>query len=747
MSFNKGAIGAAVFFFLAQAPAAQAQYVSLTGTTVEHFDTLAASSTGSALPTGWRFIEGGTNANTTYAADAGGTAGGNTYSYGTGSSTERALGMLRSGSLQPLIGAQLGNDSGLVLDHIDVNYAGEQWRLGVAGRADRLDFQYSLDATAINDAAATWVDVDALDFASPNINATAGALDGNLAANRIAIAGTIGGLSLPPGATLWIRWNDVDISGADDGLAIDDVQFAVSGDPPIDVAPAVASTSPAVGASGVALSAPLSVTFTEAVSATGTWYSISCATSGPHSATVAGGPVTWTLTPSPAFAANESCTWTILAAGIADTDGATNDPLGADYPVTFTTLDPATTPPTVASTQPANGASNVAVASDIRVTFSEPVTTVNAFALSCNSTPILLDESDSGSQRTLTPATVLPAGGNCTFTIDADGVHDLDGIALPSDVTIAFQVSSGTLEGYYSQVNTSSPAQLRCSLHNTIKGHTKYPYEWVNLEIADEAPEDVCAAGAASSANYVLDIYRNRCYLKITDRANPADGAHYNREHVWPRSLGFNTGNSAQNDQLAAHNDLHMLHLSAADWNSQRGNKPFANCTSGCTALATDPNNGVGGSGPRGNSNWVKSPDGNAGSFEVWDAQKGDMARALFYMAIRYEGIAAEDAHDGNLPDLELTDNRSDIVITSNTAARAYMGLLTDLLQWHLQDPPDALERRRNDAVFGFQNNRNPFVDHPEWATLALFQSAQPAVCDVVTPDDTIFENGFDTTP
>ena len=69
MPYVKGAFGAAVFFFLAQAPAAQAQYVSLTGTTVEHFDTLAASGTSSTLPAGWHFVEAGSNANGTYAAD------------------------------------------------------------------------------------------------------------------------------------------------------------------------------------------------------------------------------------------------------------------------------------------------------------------------------------------------------------------------------------------------------------------------------------------------------------------------------------------------------------------------------------------------------------------------------------------------------------------------------------------------------------------------------------------------------
>jgi endonuclease I len=120
------------------------------------------------------------------------------------------------------------------------------------------------------------------------------------------------------------------------------------------------------------------------------------------------------------------------------------------------------------------------------------------------------------------------------------------------------------------------------------------------------------------------------------------------------------------------------------------------------------------------------------------------MARAVLYMAIRYEGIAAEDAHDGNIPDLELTDNRSLITITSNTAAKAYMGLLSTLLDWSAQDPPDAEEVVRNDVIQSFQGNRNPFVDHPEWATRALFESSEPAVCEPVVPNDTIFDNGFD---
>lgn len=734
MSLHRGALQASLsLLFLAGATPVFAQYVSLTGTpATQNFDSLAANGTGSAVPDGWYFVESGNNANNTYAADYGFVNSGNTYSYGAEGSNERALGTLRSGNLVPTIGARLRNDSGAAISEIAVGYTGEQWRLGVSGRADTLQFQYSVDATSLTDTAATWTSVSALDFSSPTTSGAVGPLDGNAAANRSAINGSITGLNLGAGDSLWVRWNDLDIPGAEDGLAVDDVRFAIAGDPPVDVAPAVASTSPARNATNVALSAPLNVTFSEPVTVSDPWYSIACASSGTHTATVSGGPATYTLTPSPAFAANESCTWTILASGVVDRDGTPHHLDGGDYVVTFTTVDPASNPPTVVSTQPANGATNVPVASDVRVTFSEAVTTTNAFTLACGSTPMTLTETGTGANRTLTPATVLPTGATCTFTVVAGGVRNAGNIAMAQNYVATFKVTSGGADGYYSQVNTSSPDQLRCSLHHTIKGHTVYPYSggatntWTILEIAQQDP---------NNPNKIIDVYRNRSYNTVSDRAGTGGGITYNREHTWPNSLGF------ANNGLAAYTDTHMLWLSDTNQNASRGNKPFANCPSGCTELQTEANNGVGGPGQ---SNWVKSPDGNAGSFEAWNHRKGEMARAMFYMAIRYEGIAAEDAHDGNIPDLELTDNRSLITITSNTASKAYMGLLADLLAWHVQDPPDAEEIERNDVIQSFQGNRNPFVDHPEWATRALFESAQPANCDLATPNDTIFENGFD---
>jgi endonuclease I len=104
------------------------------------------------------------------------------------------------------------------------------------------------------------------------------------------------------------------------------------------------------------------------------------------------------------------------------------------------------------------------------------------------------------------------------------------------------------------------------------------------------------------------------------------------------------------------------------------------------------------------------------------------MARAVMYMAIRYEGGQDINTQQSE-PDLELTNDRSRIVATSGSPA--YMGLMSTLLAWHQADPPDAAERARNEVIFSFQGNRNPFIDHPEWATSALFTSSTPATCQL----------------
>lgn len=397
---------------------------------------------------------------------------------------------------------------------------------------------------------------------------------------------------------------------------------------------------------------------------------------------------------------------------------------------TFVAPDPR---PAVSSTTPVAGATDFPAAGNLSVVFSEPVAiATGAFTLSCATSGTvtgLTYPTSASNTASISTNTALVGGEACTFTVVGSKVTDASGQTMAANTVVNFNVASGGGggTGYYQHVNTSSPSQLRCSLNQTIRGHTAYPYSggttntWSILEIADEDP---------NNAGKILDVYLNHSFTKVSSRAGTGTGLVYNREHTWPNSLGFSNSTGNLGLPHSPYTDTHMLYLSESVYNADRGNKPYANCpkTSGCGERTTEVNNGSGGGSGvyPGNSNWVISPDGNGGSFEVWDKRKGDMARAVMYMAIRYEG-GTHPTTGQNEPDLELTDTRSQIVITSSSPA--YMGLLSTLIAWHQADPPDAAERARNEVIYSFQGNRNPFIDHPEWATSALFTSAKPGTC------------------
>jgi endonuclease I len=276
--------------------------------------------------------------------------------------------------------------------------------------------------------------------------------------------------------------------------------------------------------------------------------------------------------------------------------------------------------------------------------------------------------------------------------------------------------------GYYTTVDTTDATTLRQTLHEVIDDHTRYPYTasttdtWDILNLADEDP---------NNSSNILDIYKNASYTKISG----GSGA-YNREHTWPKSYGF----PDDGDGNYPYTDCHHLTLSDVTYNAERANKPFRNCDSGCTEWSTLVNDGIGGGSGTypGNSNWT-SGSFTQGTWETWGARKGDVARAILYMDIRYEG-GSHGVTSYAEPDLVVTDNESliDISNTGNNESVAYMGMLTTLLAWHAADPVDARELYRNEVVYMFQGNRNPFIDHPEWVD-CLYGSS----CGGGTPDTT----------
>ncbi len=220
------------------APRFQAASLTTLGSAyTQNFDTLsntAGSTTNNLTIPGWFMTEGGNGArdNEQYAVDTGTSTSGDTYSYGAAGSTERALGQLRSGMLIPLFGAAFTNNTGATITSLSIAYTGEEWRLGTAGRTDQMNFEYSTNATDLT--TGTWTNVAALNFVTPDTTTT-GAKNGNAAADRTALSATITGLSIANGATFWIRWNDTDASGADDGLAVDDFSLTPNAVPPVNL--------------------------------------------------------------------------------------------------------------------------------------------------------------------------------------------------------------------------------------------------------------------------------------------------------------------------------------------------------------------------------------------------------------------------------------------------------------------------------------------------------------------------------
>jgi endonuclease I/fibronectin type 3 domain-containing protein len=259
--------------------------------------------------------------------------------------------------------------------------------------------------------------------------------------------------------------------------------------------------------------------------------------------------------------------------------------------------------------------------------------------------------------------------------------------------------------GYYDSVNTANGATLRATLHPVIDDHTRYPYTstatdtWNILEQADEDP---------GNPSNVLDVYKNASYVKVG-----AGNTNYNREHSWPNSYGYPNDGSTN----YPYTDCHALFIADDSYNTSRSNKPYRFCSAACSEQITLLTNGQGGGSGvyPGNSNWTTGSF-TTGTWETWVGRRGDVARALLYLDVRYEG-GTHGITGVAEPDMILTDNEA-LIDASNTGSNlsvAYMGMLSVLLQWHQQDPVDAKEISRNNVVASYQGNRNPFIDHPEW--------------------------------
>ena len=227
---------------------------------------------------------------------------------------------------------------------------------------------------------------------------------------------------------------------------------------------------------------------------------------------------------------------------------------------------------------------------------------------------------------------------------------------------------------YYLGVEGLSGNELKKFLHNLIDDHIELSYSSTTsaLKKTDEDP---------TNPNNIILFYTGRSQPKSEYGSG---GNLWDKEHVWAKSHGdFGT-------IAPAGSDLHHLRPTDSSVNNTRGSKDFDEGGSKVEDTYGD-----------GSSYSYYDSD----SFEPRDEVKGDVARILFYMAVRYEGDVSGE------PDLEINDN-------VNNGYKPYIGRLSVLLKWHIEDPVDDFERDRNDVIYSYQKNRNPFIDYPQFVGL-----------------------------
>lgn len=272
----------------------------------------------------------------------------------------------------------------------------------------------------------------------------------------------------------------------------------------------------------------------------------------------------------------------------------------------------------------------------------------------------------------------LPSGYNRRNDNIEIRVVDNDFITLPFGTPVNptyGNVTSTVPVGYYASLEGLSGAALKQALQdiianpNVVHAHSYGDITDI-LKVADQNP---------LNSNQVWLMYKETPRAKLDFQTGSSNIGKWNREHIYPQSRGgFQDGTSdtpdginvwlptSASDILAGHGDAHHLRAEDGPENSSRGNKNYG----------LDGYNG---------------PTGNLSSW------KGDVARSIFYMCVRYNGL---NVVNGNLPETTV----------------GQIGDLATLLTWNNLDPRDDFEMNRNNYIYTWQVNRNPFIDYPNLA-------------------------------
>ncbi len=325
-------------------------------------------------------------------------------------------------------------------------------------------------------------------------------------------------------------------------------------------------------------------------------------------------------------------------------------------------------------------------ATTVIVSFSEDLDPTSAALTSHYSIPGLVV---SGAQRDVSDfrrvSLTVSAMSEGSYALTVDGVQDLFGNAIASASTPFDYADYGPPAGYYASAQGLIGEDLRGALHAIIKDHQSHSYDfvWSAYYTTDVKPNgkvwDIYSdvPGGTPPYEYTLGVDQGG--------TGGSEGTGYTREHSWPKSW-------FGGEVSPMYTDIFILYPCDADVNGHRGNYPYGEVT---------------------NPQWVSLNGSKVGPctypgysgvvFEPIDAYKGDLARTYFYMSTRYY---TEDAGWTGSPMVE--------------GANLLPWALSMLLEWNDEDPVSLKELQRNAAIYEYQLNRNPYIDHPEYVNLVF---------------------------
>ncbi len=243
---------------------------------------------------------------------------------------------------------------------------------------------------------------------------------------------------------------------------------------------------------------------------------------------------------------------------------------------------------------------------------------------------------------------------------------------------------------YYAPITAQSGTALLGQVHDLIVGtHTHYSsYAECKSYASTTDP-------ALNGEKGVLEFYTHETMTSFSGTKGT-----WNREHVWPQNLSKEGGSGSQLWGTSnAGSDMHHIRPSEGMLNNSRGNKKYGNVTNGTPEYSQTTSG----------SNSELGGYSNSSTFMPLDNVKGDAARIVMYVYTHYNTASRvygtkESKGSGTLP------------ITNIISASSESAAFDLLIEWNESDPVDDIEKTRNEAVYKIQGNRNPFIDHPEYA-------------------------------